>query len=381
MTGLEISLCLTTYQKPWHLRRALASILAQRGVEGRFELVVCDDGSTDETPEIVEQFRRRAPFPVVFTTHPHAAYQVTRVRNAGARATSAPYILFLDGDCVLPPDNVAIHLKCRRPNQVALSDSYRIDEPLATTLSEEGAEHGQFLEWDIRSEHQRLMSIHRKSKIYNLIRHPRKPKLVGNNFGIWRSDFERVNGFDENFCGWGQEDDDLGMRLLRAGVRLKSILHRTRGYHLWHPRDLSTTPVWREGMNIPYFLRRGRLIRCRKGFSFRSLADIDLRIVGFPADPDGVARLWSQVREPLPMQLHAPLNGQPPEAEVLFLPGEGQFSGRAQHNMLVVFDGAEPHARLLRDAHSIVANARFPTVKGTLQYSLEEFAKALDAIV
>ncbi len=94
MATPEIAICVTTYQKPWHLRRVLASIAGQQGVEGKFEVAVTDDGSTDETPEIVEEFRRRVDFPVRFTTHEHTVFHPARCRNDGARATSAPYLLF-----------------------------------------------------------------------------------------------------------------------------------------------------------------------------------------------------------------------------------------------------------------------------------------------
>ena len=110
MPDPEIAISVTTYHKPWHLRRVLASIAGQQGVTGKFEVAVTDDGSTDETPQIVEQIRRSVDFPFCFTTHEHAAFHPARCRNDGARATSAPYLLYLDGDCVLPPDHVAIHL-------------------------------------------------------------------------------------------------------------------------------------------------------------------------------------------------------------------------------------------------------------------------------
>ena len=234
----EIALSVTTYQKPWHLRRALASIAGQRGVEGRMELVVTDDGSTDETPEIVEQFRRRVRFPG--DVHHARAFDLPsrrRSRNDGARATTAPYLLFIDGDCVLPPDHVAIHLAQRKPGRAMLGDCHRADESLSTTLSEEGAERGDFLHWKLDAERRRLDRQHLKNRLYTFFRHSRKPKLISNNVGIWRSDFERVNGFDENFKNWGCEDDDLGRRLIRAGVRLESILAHTRLVHLWHPRE------------------------------------------------------------------------------------------------------------------------------------------------
>ncbi len=124
----DISLLLSTYQRPAHLRRSLLSIALQQGVAGRFELVVTDDGSTDETPQVVVEFARSVGFPVHFTTRPHDGFRLSRCRNAGAAASSAPYLLFLDGDCVLPADHVRIHLQRRREGFVMAGDCCRLEE-------------------------------------------------------------------------------------------------------------------------------------------------------------------------------------------------------------------------------------------------------------
>ena len=116
---------------------------------------------------------------------------------------------------------------------------------------------GAYQSWAPESELKRLKKLDRSSRFYNLIRHPTKPKLIGNNVGIWRSDFERVNGYDENFEGWGCEDDDLRFRLRRAGVRIESILRWTRAYHLWHPVDTTAPAQWKQGANVGYLLRKG----------------------------------------------------------------------------------------------------------------------------
>jgi len=55
------------------------------------------------------------------------------------------------------------------------------------------------------------------------------------NLGVWRSDLERVDGFDATFSGWGLEDSDLLIRLLRAGVGRKDGRFATGVLHLWHP--------------------------------------------------------------------------------------------------------------------------------------------------
>jgi hypothetical protein len=63
------------------------------------------------------------------------------------------------------------------------------------------------------------------------------------NLAIWRSDLERVDGFDAAFGGWGREDSDLLVRLLRGGVRRKDGIFATGVLHLWHPEaDRSQLP-------------------------------------------------------------------------------------------------------------------------------------------
>jgi predicted glycosyltransferase involved in capsule biosynthesis len=54
------------------------------------------------------------------------------------------------------------------------------------------------------------------------------------NLGVWRSDLERVNGFDESFTGWGHEDSDLVVRLFHAGVQRRDGAFATEVFHLWH---------------------------------------------------------------------------------------------------------------------------------------------------
>jgi len=223
----EIALLVSTYEKPWHLRRVLASIAMQKGVEGRMELVVTDDGSADETPQIVEQFAESVQFPVALTTHPHQTFQLARCRNEGVARSRAPYLLFLDGDCVLPPDHVREHLYRRRPSFTLGADCLRLDETQSAHFDDEVIRSREYLGWGSRRQLRALAKTDRKARFYRWIHHPTKPKLVGNNIGISRRDYERVNGYDENFEGWGCEDDDFRIRLRQAGVQVASILRFT----------------------------------------------------------------------------------------------------------------------------------------------------------
>jgi glycosyltransferase involved in cell wall biosynthesis len=372
MSTPDIALLVSTYQRPGHLRRALQSIAQQQQVAGRFEVVVTDDGSTDETPQLVHDFTRQSDFRVGFTTHPHSTFQLSRCRNEGVAASQAPYLLFLDGDCILPADHVRIHLERRQPGTVAAGDCCRLDEPASRRIDDDAIRSGEFRHWAPASEIARLRKLERKSRFYEFLRHPTKPKLIGNNVGIWRTDYERVNGYDENFEGWGCEDDDLRYRLRRAGMRIRSILGWTHTYHLWHPVHDTQPKTWREGLNVRYLLRSGRLTRCRNGLVKRDTADLAIRVIGGPAS--------SELEQLIGDHLPANCGGQKPEVEILVLPGKGRFSGRADCNVLVALEDSAGAQRLAAQAHIVVGPRLFAHIDPQRQFGLHELSRALRAV-
>jgi glycosyltransferase involved in cell wall biosynthesis len=286
-SALELSVILTTYQRPKHLERSLASLALQRGVAGRFEVIVADDGSQDATHEVVHEFARRADFPVRLTTHPHIGYRVSLCRNDGVRASRGEYLLFSDADCILPPDHLATHLRARRPGVVRAGNCFRLSQQANERIDLAAIASEAFQDLVSRDERQRLMRLWFKNQYYQLIRHPSKPKLNACDFAIWRSDYEAVNGFDEGFVGWGCEDDDLGKRLRRAGVRIETIVRHTRVFHMWHPLDPTHPQDWRSGSNVNRLLAPGRPIRCKRGLvhlsdhSEERRQDSDIQFVHF----------------------------------------------------------------------------------------------------
>ena len=231
---VDIAIIVSTFERLGHLRRCLASLEAQRGVSGQFEVVVTDDGSRDGTVEFLREACARVPFPLRFTTHDHLGFRLAMCRNRGVAATTAPYILFTDGDCILPPDHVRTHLAARKRGRVVGGDSVRLDRSATESIDEAALRRGEFPRIAPPREMMRIGMKSVRAKIYETLRTPMRPRLTGNNIGVWRCDLERVNGFDEAYEGWGFEDRDLQYRLERVGLRVWSILARTRPMHLWH---------------------------------------------------------------------------------------------------------------------------------------------------
>ena len=51
---------------------------------------------------------------------------------------------------------------------------------------------------------------------------------------IWKKDFEGINGYDENYIGWGREDSDLVVRLINNDIYRKEAIFSTGLIHLKH---------------------------------------------------------------------------------------------------------------------------------------------------
>ena len=275
----EIAVILSTFERPEHLRRSLMSLSLQRGVAGQFEVVVTDDGSTDHTFDVIREFAREVAFPVTFTTHDHNGFRLARCRNEGAQASTAPYLLYSDGDCIFPSNHLLKHLRVRRRGVARSGDCLRLSRNATQRIDQAVIASGAYRLWVSRRERWRLFQRWIKDEFYSAIGHAMRPKLIGCNIALWRSDFERINGFDEHFVGWGCEDDDLAERLRQSDVRIASILGHTQAYHMWHPSDPSQPMTWRDGSNVKYLLRGDKPTRCAAGLTTEAL------VHGLPSEP------------------------------------------------------------------------------------------------
>jgi glycosyltransferase involved in cell wall biosynthesis len=353
MSQPEIAILVSSFERPRHLRRVLASIAAQRGVAGAIEVVVTDDGSRDETHRLIRQFAASANFPVRFTTHPHEGFHIARCRNEGVNIADAPYLLFLDGDCIIPPDHVRKHLDHRQDGFCLAGYPIYIDQPLAEQITEDEARSGAYLQHISTLQKLEMRWRHIRGACYSLLRSPTRPKLLGGNLGIARADYERINGYDENFRGWGCEDDDLRLRLRDAGVRVASIAWWTHTYHLWHPKTPTAPSTWKAGANVDYLHRPLRLTRCLAGVKKRRLHDLHIQIVGAPQSPSLLNRLplWCRAAIATPHP-----RGEQPEIQIAFAGGGEFFSPQVDCRVLVVSPGESASRALTRHADLIFAD-------------------------
>ena len=235
---MRIAVIVTTYNRPDALAAVLAGYLAQHDTE--FELLVADDGSTDDTRRVVDEFKARAKFPVTHVWHEDQGFRAAAIRNRALAATRADYIVFSDGDCVPGPYFVAQHRKLAvrgwfvAGNRVLLSAGFT-NRVLREQLPIQEWSLGHWLTaWVKRDINRWLPLVTLPDSSFRRSAPQRWEGVKTCNLAAWRADLLRVNGLDETYSGWGLEDSDLVIRLLHAGVQHKSARFTAPVFHLWH---------------------------------------------------------------------------------------------------------------------------------------------------
>ena len=243
---MRVSVIVTTYERPEFLARCLASLEAQ--TRRPDEVIVADDGSGPAALAAARAHAAACDLPTRLVTQADEGFRAAASRNNAVRAASGEWLFFADGDLLFLPEAIEAHL--------GLSEEGRLwTTGFALPLSREETEALDSVElrargvgplWPaaddprhavLRKQHERFERKRALARLVPLEAHLRKLPLRSCNASVSRAAFERVNGFDEAYVGWGCEDDDLGLRLLLAGVGCRSALLAARALHQHHERE------------------------------------------------------------------------------------------------------------------------------------------------
>ena len=235
-----LSLVITTYNRSDALLAVLRGLAAQ--TDRDFEVVVADDGSRPEHVQAVLQSAEAKQLKLIHVWHPDVGFTASKVRNRGVAAASGAYIVLMDGDCVPEADFVAQHKRLAQADcfvngsRVLLSSSLT-QQVLNKELSLSARSPGWWLLQRLQGHANKLTGLLRLPAQLKARLHPEFvwKGIRSCNMGVWKADYERVDGFDESFVGWGHEDADFVLRLHHAGLVRKNGFCATEVFHLWHP--------------------------------------------------------------------------------------------------------------------------------------------------
>jgi GT2 family glycosyltransferase len=202
----SLTVVIPTYNRSDLLAKALEGYSAQSSPVLIRELLVVDDGSSDDTDAMVQTWIHRSPFPLRYLRQPNRG--PAAARNFGIREAHSSVVLFTDSDIIPERDLVEQHLQAHNANPqvssavlgyVTWSPEVRVT-PFMRWYGERGAlfAYGQFRrkrELDFRFFYTCNLSL--------------------------KTDFLRSSGqFDEEFRSANFEDIELGYRLAKNGMRL-----------------------------------------------------------------------------------------------------------------------------------------------------------------
>ncbi|MGY5850255.1 glycosyltransferase family 2 protein [Salegentibacter sp. F14] len=240
----KISVIISTYNAVEWLRKTLTGYRIQDTAE--FELVIADDGSSQETRHFLEEFQKESPVAVIHVWHEDNGFQKSKILNKAIVASNADYILMSDGDCIPRKDFVSTHLKYREEGFFLSGGYFKLPMDISKRISTEDIisqkcfDKACLKQYGLKSSIKNMkLSAGRKSAFVLNNLTPTSATWNGHNASGWKKDILAVNGFDERMQ-YGGQDRELGERLSNHGIKSKQIRYSAVCVHLDHPRGYKT---------------------------------------------------------------------------------------------------------------------------------------------
>lgn len=180
----QVSVVVPTYNRSRLLVHCLSSLEAQSFDRDDFEVIVVDDGSTDDTVGVCESLRRRLTLKMVFVRGSHRG--PATARNLGIKRARGRIVVFIDDDCEAERDWLREIVRPFSCEEVVGVEGQVIRHPNCTPFT-------HFVE-------------NRHGRLY-----------LTANMAYRRDALERVGGFDEGYPHAAAEDWDLAFRILQQG--------------------------------------------------------------------------------------------------------------------------------------------------------------------
>jgi glycosyltransferase involved in cell wall biosynthesis len=228
---MRTSLIITTFNWKEALELSILSVLKQTRLPD--EIVIADDGSDNTTKEIVDRLANSSSIPLIHSWQQNKGFRLARSRNKAIAKSTGDYLILIDGDIVLEQHFIADHINAAKTGffvqgtRVLLKESITRQalqqKELKACLSSPGLENRKNC---LRSNLLSRLFSFSSTKL---------PGIKTCNFAFWKNDALAINGFNEEFLGWGREDSEFTARLFNNGIKRQNLRFHAIAYHLYHP--------------------------------------------------------------------------------------------------------------------------------------------------
>lgn len=256
-----VSLIVTTYNRVDALDAVLCSVLRQSVLPD--EVIVADDGSTSSTGELLKEMSVIFPVPLHHCWQEDTGFRVSAIRNKAIAKAVSDYIVMADGDMLLHKHFIRDHVRNAATGQFVqgrrtllskeLTQRILLGKDVSITCLSKGITN-RFNACSCKMLSPVVSAMFSKQK-YMSIR--------ACNMACWKADIVAVNGFNEDFEGWGREDSEFAVRLLNYGIRRKDLRLGGVAYHLYH-HEAPKTMLEKNDMSLHNTITQ-KLKRCSLG--------------------------------------------------------------------------------------------------------------------
>ena len=227
---MKSSLIISTYNWPQALELVLLSALKQTQLPD--EIIIADDGSTKETASLIDSFKSKFDIPLMHVWHEDDGFRKSVILNKAIAQAQGDYIIQADGDCILHSNYVQDHIHFATKGTYLFGSRVNIQKEHLDILFDKKQIDFNAFSKGIKKR-TRALHIPILSQLYKANNQFSK-KFRGCNTSYFRSDFLAVNGYNEDFKGWGREDSELALRFHNSGLEARRIRYRGIVFHIFH---------------------------------------------------------------------------------------------------------------------------------------------------
>lgn len=239
---MKISVIVTVYNRFNYVENILKCLLNQ--TIQPYEVIFTDDGSSEDLKKLLKKYRDRGNFKIKHIFQEDLGFRKTKACNNAVLEAEGEYLIFLDQDAIFP-NNLLEEFNLKRKNGYfsILRVIWSTHEEMLEIQRDidENKGYKEYLRVLNKKQFKSLKKWLIKDK-YNNFRYrlglrDRGAGLMGIGFGVSKKDYLKVNGYDEDFKGWGGEDADLGVRFYQMGLKSTTFTTDLPAIHMCHPLD------------------------------------------------------------------------------------------------------------------------------------------------
>jgi len=227
---MKCSLVITTYNWKEALELVILSALNQSVAPD--EIIIADDGSRNDTKNLIQKYIESSSTPILHSWQEDDGFRAAQSRNKAIAKASGDYIVLTDGDMILHRDFIKDHKKFAKKGYFIQGSRVLINKDNSSEVLKNAKINISFFDDGLKNKKN---AIH--SDILSTLFSNTTDKLKGIktcNMSFYKSDCMDVNGFNEDFVGWGREDSEFVVRLFNNGLKRQNVRFNAIAFHIWH---------------------------------------------------------------------------------------------------------------------------------------------------